>query len=102
MSTRPTTSRHSRPRSPRSTAAPRTRAGCCARCCAAPADVGGRTLSARALAGLGAIRPGDDIAALIAEASPAAGDVVVIAHKIVSKAEGRIRPLAEIEPGERA
>ena len=30
------------------------------------------------------------------------GDVVAVAHKIVSKAEGRIRRLGEIEPGERA
>ena len=29
-------------------------------------------------------------------------DVVVIAHKVVSKAEGRTRDLAEVEPGERA
>ena len=30
------------------------------------------------------------------------GDVLVIAHKVVSKAEGRVRALADIEPGERA
>jgi coenzyme F420-0:L-glutamate ligase/coenzyme F420-1:gamma-L-glutamate ligase len=30
------------------------------------------------------------------------GDVVAIAHKVVSKAEGRTRRLAAIEPGERA
>ena len=30
------------------------------------------------------------------------GDVLVIAHKVVSKAEGRVRSLDEIEPGERA
>jgi coenzyme F420-0:L-glutamate ligase / coenzyme F420-1:gamma-L-glutamate ligase len=51
------------------------------------------------------VRPGDDLAALIAAAAPedlAAGDVLVVAHKVVSKAEGRVRTLAEIEPGERA
>jgi coenzyme F420-0:L-glutamate ligase/coenzyme F420-1:gamma-L-glutamate ligase len=51
------------------------------------------------------VRPGDDLAALIAVAAPedlAAGDVLVVAHKVVSKAEGRVRTLAEIEPGERA
>jgi coenzyme F420-0:L-glutamate ligase/coenzyme F420-1:gamma-L-glutamate ligase len=32
----------------------------------------------------------------------AAGDVVALAHKVVSKAEGRTRRLGEIEPGERA
>lgn len=30
------------------------------------------------------------------------GDVLVVAHKVVSKAEGRVRRLTEIEPGERA
>lgn len=30
------------------------------------------------------------------------GDVVVIAHKVVSKAEGRMRSLSEVVPGERA
>jgi coenzyme F420-0:L-glutamate ligase/coenzyme F420-1:gamma-L-glutamate ligase len=29
-------------------------------------------------------------------------DLLVVAHKVISKAEGRIRRLAEIEPGERA
>jgi coenzyme F420-0:L-glutamate ligase/coenzyme F420-1:gamma-L-glutamate ligase len=51
------------------------------------------------------VRPGDDLAALIAAAAPedlAAGDVLVVAHKVLSKAEGRVRALAEIEPGERA
>jgi coenzyme F420-0:L-glutamate ligase / coenzyme F420-1:gamma-L-glutamate ligase len=51
------------------------------------------------------VGPGDDLAALIAAAAPedlATGDVLVVAHKVVSKAEGRVRALAEIEPGERA
>jgi coenzyme F420-0:L-glutamate ligase/coenzyme F420-1:gamma-L-glutamate ligase len=30
------------------------------------------------------------------------GDVLVIAHKVISKAEGRVRRLAEVEPGEYA
>ena len=41
----------------------------------------------------------------MAAAAPAdlsAGDVIVVAHKVVSKAEGRVRLLAEIEPAERA
>lgn len=49
--------------------------------------------------------PGDDLAALIAAVAPTpleAGDVLVLAHKVVSKAEGRLRRLEEIEPGERA
>ena len=51
------------------------------------------------------MRPGDDLAALLAEAAPAdlaAGDVLVVAHKVVSKAEGRVRALATIEAGEQA
>ena len=33
---------------------------------------------------------------------PADGDVLVVAHKVVSKAEGRLRRMDEIEPGEEA
>jgi coenzyme F420-0:L-glutamate ligase/coenzyme F420-1:gamma-L-glutamate ligase len=42
---------------------------------------------------------------MVAAAAPdslADGDVLVVAHKAVSKAEGRLRRLSEIEPGERA
>ncbi len=59
----------------------------------------------RALEALPEVLPGDDLAGLIAAAAPAdlaGGDVIVVAHKVVSKAEGRLRRLAEIEPGERA
>jgi coenzyme F420-0:L-glutamate ligase/coenzyme F420-1:gamma-L-glutamate ligase len=62
-------------------------------------------LIARALAPLPDVRPGDDLAALLADVAPADladGDVLAVAHKVVSKAEGRVRSLAEIEPGERA
>jgi coenzyme F420-0:L-glutamate ligase / coenzyme F420-1:gamma-L-glutamate ligase len=51
------------------------------------------------------VRPGDDLAALICSAATtafASGDVLVVAHKVVSKAEGRIRRLEDVEPGERA
>jgi coenzyme F420-0:L-glutamate ligase / coenzyme F420-1:gamma-L-glutamate ligase len=51
------------------------------------------------------VRPGDDLAGLIVEhlAEPlSAGDVLVVAHKVVSKAEGRIRALADVEPGPEA
>jgi coenzyme F420-0:L-glutamate ligase / coenzyme F420-1:gamma-L-glutamate ligase len=58
------------------------------------------------LPGLPEVRPGDDLAALLADAplDPPLGsrDVLVIAHKVVSKAEARLRALADIEPGERA
>ncbi|MEA2332035.1 MAG: coenzyme F420-0:L-glutamate ligase / coenzyme F420:gamma-L-glutamate ligase [Thermoleophilaceae bacterium] len=62
-------------------------------------------LVVRALPALPDVSPGDDLAALIADAAPADladEDVVVIAHKAVSKAEGRVRELARVEPGERA
>jgi coenzyme F420-0:L-glutamate ligase/coenzyme F420-1:gamma-L-glutamate ligase len=61
-------------------------------------------LSAFALSGLPEIEPGDDLAALIAAAAGELGDgdIVVVAHKAVSKAQGRLRRLAEIEPGEQA
>jgi F420-0:gamma-glutamyl ligase len=39
----------------------------------------------------------------VASAAPAdlgKGDVLVLAHKVVSKAEGRTRRLDEVEPGE--
>jgi coenzyme F420-0:L-glutamate ligase/coenzyme F420-1:gamma-L-glutamate ligase len=42
---------------------------------------------------------------LIARAAPADlgdGDVLVVAHKVVSKAEGRLRRLVDVDPGERA
>ena len=49
--------------------------------------------------------PGDDLAGLIDAAAPPDlddGDVLVVAHKVVSKAEGRTRRLADVTPGERA
>ena len=52
------------------------------------------------------VREGDDLAALIgdalAEYAPRDGDVVVVAQKIVSKAEGRSVELATVTPSERA
>jgi coenzyme F420-0:L-glutamate ligase/coenzyme F420-1:gamma-L-glutamate ligase len=51
------------------------------------------------------VRSGDDLGALIAAAAPPDlddGDILVVAHKVVSKAEGRIRRLADVSPGERA
>jgi coenzyme F420-0:L-glutamate ligase/coenzyme F420-1:gamma-L-glutamate ligase len=65
------------------------------------------SLSARALAGLPELRAGDDLAALIAEAAAGAeglrdGQLVSIAHKVVSKAEGAVVSLGDVQPGERA
>jgi coenzyme F420-0:L-glutamate ligase/coenzyme F420-1:gamma-L-glutamate ligase len=60
-------------------------------------------LELRAVPGLPEVRPGDDLAALIAGAAELrSGDVVAIAHKVVSKREGRIVRLADVTPGERA
>ena len=60
-------------------------------------------LSAQAIEGLPEVAAGDDLGELIAaRASLGAGDIVVVAHKIVSKAEGRVRRLDEVVAGERA
>jgi len=61
-------------------------------------------LAARALDGLPEIAAGADLGALIASAAGELrdGDAVVVAHKAVSKAEGRVRRLADVAPGERA
>lgn len=64
-----------------------------------------RSLLALPLPPLPDVRPGDDLAGMLAAAAPAdlaAGDVLVVAHKVVSKSEGRVRRLRDIEPGERA
>jgi coenzyme F420-0:L-glutamate ligase / coenzyme F420-1:gamma-L-glutamate ligase len=66
------------------------------------------TVTLIALADMPLIRPGDDLAALLAAAIErrtgelARGDVLVVAQKIVSKAEGRYVDLARIEPGTEA
>jgi len=61
------------------------------------------TVEARTVAGLPEIQVGDDLAALVAERGELrAGDVLVLAHKVVSKAEGALRALAAVVPGERA
>lgn len=53
------------------------------------------------------IAPGDDLAALLAAAAASAGvalesGVLVVCQKVVSKAEGRIVALADVEPGDEA
>ncbi|HEX3562391.1 MAG TPA: coenzyme F420-0:L-glutamate ligase [Solirubrobacterales bacterium] len=62
-----------------------------------------RELRIRPLTGLPELHEGDDLGRLIADAAaPAADEVVVISQKAVSKVEGRVRLLADVEPGERA
>lgn len=66
-----------------------------------------RELRVFALEGIPEVEEGDDLAALIAVAAERAGgledaDVVVVAQKIVSKAEGRVVRLDEVEASERA
>ena len=61
-------------------------------------------VSVRPVPGIGEVRPGDDVAALITRALRAAnlslldGDVVVVTHKIVSKAEGQVVELPDDGP----
>lgn len=53
--------------------------------------------------GLPEVEQGDDLAALIAaRIELEEHDIVVVAQKVVSKAEGRVVALSEIEPSERA
>ena len=55
------------------------------------------------VAGLPEIREGDDLAVLVAgKVDLEDGDVIVLAQKIVSKSEGRVVRLEEIEPSARA
>ena len=60
------------------------------------------------LTGIGEVRPGSDLAALLGDALNAAGillradDVLVVTQKIVSKAEGRFVRVDEVAPGAEA
>ena len=66
------------------------------------------TLILAALPDIPTIGPGDDLAGILGDAIDAAGleprpgDVLVVTHKIVSKAEGRSVALAGIAPSPRA
>ena len=51
------------------------------------------------------MRAGDDLGGAIAQAAPpdlGDRDIVAVAHKVVSKAEGRVRRLDDVTPGDRA
>ena len=68
----------------------------------------GPQLSVFALPGLPLVKPGDDLAGLIAEALQKGdlalldGDILVVAQKIVSKAEGRMVALSAVRPSPEA
>ena len=63
-----------------------------------------RTISLIAIEGIPMVKPGDDLAALIADRLDAtglrleAGDILVVCQKVVSKAEGRVVNLKDFEP----
>jgi coenzyme F420-0:L-glutamate ligase/coenzyme F420-1:gamma-L-glutamate ligase len=65
-------------------------------------------ITLRALTGIKLVEPGDDLAAITVAAfaanglAPAEGDVLVVAQKVVSKAEGRYVEVATVEPSARA
>jgi coenzyme F420-0:L-glutamate ligase / coenzyme F420-1:gamma-L-glutamate ligase len=67
-----------------------------------------RTLSIIALRDIPRVQPGDDLAGLLIAAlesaaiAPRAGDILVLAQKIVSKSENRYLDLATLEPSQRA
>ena len=67
-----------------------------------------RKLELLALPGIPLVKPGDDLAGLIVAGVAAAGralergDVVIVAQKIVSKAEGRTADLRQVAPSPRA
>jgi coenzyme F420-0:L-glutamate ligase/coenzyme F420-1:gamma-L-glutamate ligase len=65
-------------------------------------------LELTALSGMPIVQPGDDVGRLIGDAMERSGvslkdqDVLVVAQKIISKAEGRIVALNTVKPGETA
>ena len=56
------------------------------------------------IGGFPEVRPGDDVAAMVGDRlvasglEPEAGDVLVVTHKIISKAEGQLVDLTTVEP----
>ena len=72
---------------------------------ARPPGAGGLVVTLAALPDISEIRPGDDLATILGAAAGTLDgglrpdDVLAVAHKVVSKAEGRIVRLAEVFPG---
>lgn len=60
------------------------------------------TMTVWPVEGIGEIRPGDDLAGMLATAlvplEPRDDDVLVVTHKVVSKSEGALRTLIEDDP----
>ena len=67
-----------------------------------------KTVTLTAIPGIPHVQEGDDVASLLlvalekADLALQSGDVVVAAQKIISKAEGRLVNLADVQPGARA
>jgi len=65
-----------------------------------------RSITLTAIEGIPMVNAGDDLAALIAAGldhtglKPQAGDILVVCQKVISKAEGRVVDLNDIEPSE--
>ena len=65
-------------------------------------DAGARSLTVIPVTGIGEVRRGDDLAAMITGLTALElGDVVVVTQKIVSKAEGRLVEVDTKDPAER-
>jgi coenzyme F420-0:L-glutamate ligase / coenzyme F420-1:gamma-L-glutamate ligase len=70
--------------------------------------LGEQALTVTPLQGIPRVQPGDDLPALLIAAMERSGpaprphDILVVAQKIVSKAEGRYLDLASVEPSDRA
>jgi coenzyme F420-0:L-glutamate ligase/coenzyme F420-1:gamma-L-glutamate ligase len=63
-----------------------------------------RGLEIRPVVGIGEVRPGDDLAGLLAKAADdlKEGDVVVVTQKVVSKAEAQLVPIDPNDPESKA
>lgn len=71
-------------------------------------DINSPQMTFSAVPGIPLVQPGDDLAGLILEAMARAGmvlqdgDILVVAQKVVSKAEGRLVELASVKPSAEA